>query len=314
MHGKGALIGLCLTIALVAEPVKSETSSLSPAADTSLFEPQHDFNFGAQDDLPSGTLGAGAATLRSRLLLRFDLASSLPTNAVIRSASLRMTVTRSPDGGGVNSRFALHRVLRAWGEGQRKGTPPGGAKAASGDATWNARFFPDELWGKPGGEPGIDYSVESSSSERILQTGNYEFEFGPDQLVEMSQWLREPESNFGWMLISQLESEPLTSRRFASREHANPEMRPRLTVEFNSQRTINAPKITGISIGANSVVTVRFMAASGVRYRLEFIDDLILTPWKSATALVQAGTDGELSLLDQSDVVERRFYRVLATE
>lgn len=314
MHGKGVLTGMWLAFALAADAIKSETVSLTPVADTSLFEPQPDFNFGAQDDLPSGTLGALAATLRSRVLLRFDPARGLPTNAVIRSASLRLTVTRGPDGGGVNSRFALHRVLRAWGEGQRKGSPPGGAKAASGDSTWNARFFPDELWNKPGGEPGIDYATESSSSERILQTGRYEFEFGPNQLAEISQWLRDPESNFGWILISQLENEPSTARRFASRENIDPEIRPTLTLEFVSPRTINAPKITGISIGAHFAVNVRFTAATGVKYRLEFIDDLPGVPWKSATEMIKAGTDGELSLLDESTLAERRFYRVFATE
>ena len=310
----GVLFYVCFTLALAVTHARGEVITLMAAADTSLFESQPDFNLGAQEDIPSGTLGAVALTRRSRVLLSFDLAGSLPSNAVIRSVSLRLHVTRVPDGGGLNSSFALHRVLRPWGEGRKSGSPPGGAKAGGGEATWNARFFPDELWGKPGGEPGVDYAAESSSSERILQTGMYEFEFGPKQVEEISHWLREPKANFGWILISRAENETGTARRFASREHPASEMRPALVVEFTPARAINAPRIIGISLEANGTAVTRFIAEAGVRYRLEFTDDFPVGVWQSATELVVAIKGGEMSLEDALPVVARRFYRVVATE
>lgn len=292
--------------------VWGETVTLMPVADTAIFEAQPDFNFGAQEDLPSGQLGSSASELRSRVLLKFDL-GRLPTNAVIQSALLRLTVVRVPDGGGVNSTFEIHRVLRAWGEGTKSGSPPGGAKASAGEATWEARSFPAELWTTPGGEPGADYEAQASSSERVQGTGRYEFEFGPTALAEMSRWIGEPEANFGWLLISQAEDEPRTARRFGAREHPNAEVRPTLTIDYAAQTAVSAPRITRISRSADASITVTFSVEQGVSYRLEANSDLGSGLWSAAAGVATTNAPGELSLTETNQLARWRFYRVEAT-
>ena len=148
----------------------AESIALTTIADTTLFELEPELNFGGQADLPAGTLGPSGNLKRCRVLFKFDIAAALPTNAVISSAALRLIVTKSPDGR-ANSTFGLHRVLRDWGEGSKNGSPPGGAPATESEATWGARFFPDELWGVPGGQGGVDYLEMPSSSERVFGDG-----------------------------------------------------------------------------------------------------------------------------------------------
>jgi hypothetical protein len=298
----------------VALPARSDVITLSPAQDTCLFELQPDFNFGAQEDLPSGTLGALAANSRSRLLIKFDLAGNLPSNAVIRSASLKLSVTRVPDGGGANSAFALHRMIVSWGEGTKRGSAPGGSRATTGEATWLARFFPDQLWSKPGGEAGVDFAAESTSSERVQGTGSYELEFATSQIEQLTDWLRNPESNFGWMLLSQSEDVLRTGRRFAAREHPETELRPMLTIDFTPGVSIAAPKITGIVISEQGATIVRFTPQPSVRYRLEATSKLPTVTWQPATDYVLANTAGELFLTNGLADMASRFYRVAAVE
>lgn len=305
---KAAFLAAAIALAGIAmKPAAAGTITLSPAADTALFELNPDDNFGGQGDLPAGTLGSLASDLRSRVLLKFDLAGSIPSNAVIHFAVLRLTVTKTPAGGGENSAFGLHRMLRDWGEGTKSGGPPGGAPATEGEAAWNARFHPEQLWGEPGGQVGVDYVAEASSTERIQLTGVYEFEFGAVQLAEITEWLRHPESNFGWMLRSQLEDEPRTARRFGAREHADPEARPQLRIEFSVP-----PVIAGITRGENGS-EVRFTGESGVDYFLEAAATLTAPGWETVAGPVEI-SEGEGILVDDSAGGPRRFYRVAGVE
>lgn len=287
------------------------TITLTPSADTTLFELLPDFNFGAQEDLPAGTLGGAADFKRSRLLLKFDLAASLPAHALIQSARLRLTVTRVPDGGGANSIFSLHRVLRGWGEGRQQGPPPGGAKASEGEASWNFRRFPDEPWGAPGGQPGLDFAAVPGSSERILQPGSYDFEFGANQIAELQAWLQAPETNFGWMLLSQAEAEPKTARRFAAREHPGAESRPALILEYTLAPPLTPPRITALRL-VDGTAEIRFAAQAGITYTLLARASAATGPWEPAAAPRLADADGELTLVDDSGLAAQRFYRLLA--
>jgi hypothetical protein len=289
-----------------AEPV-----SLFPVADTGLLESQPDFNLGGQEDLPAGTLGPTVGKARSRVLLRFDLAGTLPAGAVIEGAILRLSVTRVPDGGGVGSRFGLHRMLRAWGEGAGKGSPPGGARAQSGEPSWTLRAHPQEGWGEPGGEAGVDYVEAPSSTERILAVGVYEFEFGPDQLEELREWVRDPSTNQGWMLRAQDEGIALTARRFGAREHADPGRRPELVLEV-SGGGLPAPRIRFLAFDqgkANIVVG----AEAGIGYTLDAAGSPQGLPWIPVTASVTTNQPGDLRLIDPSGIGAHKFYRVRAT-
>ncbi len=127
-------------------------------------------------------------------------------------------------------------MLRSWGEGTTVplNNPGGlGGPAAPGDATWNYRFAFDQPWGQPGGAPDVDYS--SASSGAIIMYGPesspYAFESTSEAVADVQFWLQHPESNFGWMLMTDFEDTPFTARRFASRE--DPLGRgPMLTIDY----------------------------------------------------------------------------------
>ena len=58
----------------------------------------------------------------------------------------------------------------------------------------------------------------------------------------MQTWLSNPETNFGWLLISQGEGTAKTARHFGAREDAG--NAPRLVIDFSSrrrQRAIHCP-------------------------------------------------------------------------
>ena len=300
--------GIFCVVFLAVLSARGETITLEAAADTSIFELNPDYNMGGQDDLPSGRLGALASFLGSRVLLRFDLAGNLPSNAVISYASLTLQVTRIPDGGGENSTFGLHRMLRPWGEGTKLGGRPGGAIAEAGEATWNAAFHPADRWSAPGGVAGVDFAEEVSSSERVQEDGDYQFEFGVAQAGELMEWLQNPETNFGWMLISLSEDVNLTARRFGSRENPDPSYRPRLVIQYTVP-VETGPLITGIEVRPDGAVAVTFGAEEGVGYRLESKME-VAGAWEAATEVVTSGSAGSMTLVDIGAEGDVRFYRV----
>src|SRR5437762_2983885 len=128
-----------LALALAALAISgawADTISLTPIADTSLFEYSPNNNLGGLTSVPAGTI---RVLKRSRALFKFDL-TQIPTNATITSADLTVQVVMVPPAVATTaSTFDLHRVLRDWGEGTSAGIPRG-APAKTNEATWNNRF------------------------------------------------------------------------------------------------------------------------------------------------------------------------------
>ena len=83
-----------------------------------------------------------------RALLRFDVAGILPGSARIDGVELRLNCSNAPNGTAWT--FALHRLLRDWGEGTSSTTSGSGAAATLDDATWIHTFFPGASWSNPG--------------------------------------------------------------------------------------------------------------------------------------------------------------------
>src|SRR3954469_14687626 len=135
----------------------AETLDLHPVADTTLIETQPNNNNGGQLFFSAGTTQNYP---RVRGLVRFDL-SALPAGAVINSVTLTLEMTKQPRDGYNSSTLGMHRMLQAWGEGDKvmaDPLSPGlGAPATAGEATWNDRLFGSQPWAAPGGAPGQDY-------------------------------------------------------------------------------------------------------------------------------------------------------------
>jgi hypothetical protein len=165
-----------------------------------------------------------------RGLIAFDLSDSIPAGSLVLAATLELELTSSHDAEAVVS---LHRVDSAWGEGASSASGGRGAPAQVGDATWYHRFFDDEFWSLPGG----DFATEPSASSVVAGSGLYAWHSNPELVADVQSWADVAEDSHGWVVIGD-ESQPTTTKRFASRE-AEPaedgkgsEIQPRLTVEF----------------------------------------------------------------------------------
>jgi hypothetical protein len=288
---------------LAALPSPADTVSLVPVADTALWQENDTNNLGGELSLPAG--GNSSANI-SRALFRFDLAS-IPPSAIITNVTLRLYVTNAPTKTNpVNSTFVLHRVLRDWGEGNKKSPDVGrnGAQATTGEATWNARFYPATLWSSPGAAAPVDYSSTQAGTNFVTGLGSYLFGSSSNLVADVQSWVANPATNFGWMLRSLAEATAFSNRRFASREDSlNP---PLLTVMFTLS---TAPlKIDRVQWVPPSF-SLSFAATPGQTYNVEYSDTLAVGSWNTLTNLLAAPGVTNLSVSDASGQ-PRRFYRL----
>ena len=236
------IVGISLTYAV---SLPAATVVLQPNADTFLSEFSPTNNAGAHTNLAAGTVSNGT---RSRALLRFDIAASVPAGATVTSASLRVTSTRVNAGGGADSTFHLRRVLVPWNEGNKASNL--GATATTGETTWSHRSFPDTAWSAPGGAMETDISATVSGSSAIADLGTYDFASSSGMVQDVQFWLDNPASNFGWVLMTQLEGTSETSRRFASREDTA--RAPALTIEYTLPG--QQFRVTSVAVNGNQAV------------------------------------------------------------
>ncbi len=227
---------------------RAGTFFLTPSADTTLMERFPDNNLGGQEFFNSGTTQNYTT---NRGLLKFDLAAQVPANALITGVTLTLDVVKQPVDGFTPSNFALHRMLRDWGEGNQSGNPPVlGAPARFGEANWTHRFaLTSEEWAAPGGVAEIDFAAAASGESYIygLDFSPYTFASTPAMLADAQGWLADPAGNFGWMLLTQDETGNFTARRFASSE--DPFRAPLLMVEFTVVPEPSALALFGVGGG-----------------------------------------------------------------
>ena len=292
------LTGTFIGVPLMAP---AEILILRPAADTTLFETYPSNNLGRVESLAAGTTARGR---RSRALLRFDLAGNLPTNATVFSATLTLSVVRAPSGGGgVNSTFHLHRMVRGWIEGT-KNVPANGSVATAGEPTWLSRAHPSTPWSVAGAAAPADFVEESSSSQFVSGLGAYEFS---DLADDVQFWQSTPSANFGWILISDDEITQATARRFGARENTNSP--PELLIEFTTPRP-PAPRITQAERLTNAI-RLRFLAIPNAAYTVEHRPFVRSGAWAILTNIEAQPTPREISIFDAWSP-SNRFYRLLA--
>jgi hypothetical protein len=196
--------------------------------------------------------------------LRFDL-TGIPDNAIVTRATLNLYILDVPKKDNQSSRpFWLVRVPtleRAWGEGTSDsdfgGTGAGsGAPATQGDATWLHTSYDPSLHGSPPtlnpfvangpgfwpalGALGAGAYIVTDPPAGITHGGDLGLfslssESSPSMVADINQWLSDPASDFGWILLgdeSINDANHSSKRGFASSEYAILTRRPSLTVEF----------------------------------------------------------------------------------
>ena len=271
--------------------------TIRPNADTTLFAAFPDNNFGSNSNLLSGANGSG---LTGRALIRFDVANQIPSNAVIQSVALTVTVVIVPGGGGVASDFDLRRILVNWGEGA--GTGNSGSPATDGEATWNNRFHPATPWAVPGGNFSNDYSGTVSATMLISGLGSYTFNSTTNLIADVQSWLLNPATNFGWVLISEAEDTQFTARRFGSRE--DPTNAPVLTVQY-----VRPTEIQWINATGNQI-QFSFLADGGQPYTVQYRDSLTTGNWQNLTNLAPQITTTNVIVFDSYPTNAQRYYRI----
>jgi hypothetical protein len=287
-----------------AAPVRAAVITLAPVADTSLIEVAPTNNHGGQAWVNSGTTQNGP---RTRGLFQFDL-SVIPTNAIVLSAELVLSVTGQPVEP-ANAPFGLYRMLQPWGEGDKSAdAPPGygqGLPAEPGEATWMHSFFPTNAWSAPGGAPGVDFWAFASAFQFIYDIGEspYTFESTPELVEDVQGWVSDPQSNFGWMLLCDDETTRFTARRFASREDLD--NAPALQIEYVIPPRIDSVERVGSELGFS------FVAHAGQNYSIEFRDVLSGNAWQVLTNIAAAGEIRQMLILDALSSTQR-FYRIAA--
>jgi hypothetical protein len=160
----------------------------------------------------------------------------------------------------------MHRALADWGEGtaNANGNEGSGAPATTDDATWIHRFFDRSTWAHPGG----DFAAQSSASQSVGEAGSYTWESTSQLVSDVQQWLENPASNFGWVIIGD-ESSSSTSKRFDTKENIDIGVRPHLAVTYQ-------PVPAGVEQQSSSPVSFAllqnypnpFNPATVVRYQL----------------------------------------------
>jgi hypothetical protein len=276
-----------------------DSITLHPIADTTLFSNNPTNNFGASTNLIGGETGNLSV---GRALLRFDVAGQLPPNAVVQSATLTVTVVLIPPGP-VASTFDLRRVLVDWTEGTGIGLV--GSPAKPGEATWDDRVYPSMPWSMPGGAISNEFS-EVVGASTLVGTGVGDFTFGPasNLVADVQQWLENPGTNFGWVLLSESESTPFTLRRFASREQTNAS--PSLFVQYIVP---NAPQFQSIALNGGQI-ELSFDVQAGVAYSVEYKDGLDSGSWSTLTNLGPQTISTNVLITDSLNSDSQRFYRL----
>ena len=167
-----------------------------------------------------------------RSLITFDIAAGLPAGVTIDEVQLSLNVSKVPDLDSHN--FSLYRLTSDWGEGgsNAPGVEGGGTDASTDDATWSHTFFPFNFWTTAGG----DYLETASVTALIGGLGAAIWPSTDALVADVQQWLDQPDSNFGWILIGN-ETAGGTAKRFDSRENPAVNLRPRLTIIFTLPAT-----------------------------------------------------------------------------
>ncbi len=295
-----------MTILLfLARLAPAATLALLPDADATLIEIVPTNSAGGADFFTAGTT---QNRTRNRALLRFPIASALPSNAVITGAGLTLQVIRNPGEQSPASVFGLHRVLRNWNEGSTLpdynlgGGGGWGGPSATNDATWTHRFaFTTNTWSSPGGAAGVDYVSAFSSSVIVELIGSYFLESTLDMTADVQRWHDHPEQNFGWMLISESEATPFTARKFGSRE--NPGAEPVLVVDY-----LLRPQLAALPTTTNTAA-LQFSAGPGQTYVIERSLRLPATNWTSVLTIPPPAQDTNITITDPL-FSSSQFYRV----
>jgi hypothetical protein len=218
---------VCACMLVAAAGVRADEVTLGAAKDNTLYQDElGSLSNGAGTGMFCGNTGRGNAR---RAVLAFDL-SSIPAGSTITAVTLRLNVSMTISG---DVQVTVHRLAASWGEGTSValGGQGGGIAATPGDATWLHRFYDTTFWSTPGG----DFNPTPSAVQTVGFAGPYQWS-GAGLVADVQSWLNTPAQNFGWLVHGD-EGVLSSAKRFDTHEHVNPDVRPKLIVQFTPPST-----------------------------------------------------------------------------
>ena len=136
--------------------------------------------------------------------------------------------------------------------------------------------------------------------------GSYTFPSTPELIENVQKWLASPDTNSGWILLSDSETTKGTARRIASREH--PDSPPQLEIDYHPSQAAPPLSLTmkGITSGTEARMIIK--GKKSTQYLVESSEDLI--EWVER-AEVQMSNDSETVEYLDPDIssTHHRFYR-----
>jgi hypothetical protein len=271
------VLSLCAGTQTISRAV---SVSLHPSANTTITQKT---TAPPSTDLLVGTTGPSGGTASSRTLMQFNIAGNIPTNAVITNVTLTVDVTQAPPvQNRVNSTFDLRRVLVLW---------------SASSATWSTP------WHSSGGAIGVDFSSTISQTQFFAGEGSYTFASNSNLVADVQTWLQTPASNFGWVVISELQGTQYTERTMSSNGGTDP---PTLLVQFTIPAAM--PVIIPFS-RTNGVFQFGFNAESNRTYTVQYIGALSGSSWSVLTNFSAAPVATNFVVSDPF-TSSNRFYRV----
>ncbi|WP_027419396.1 T9SS type A sorting domain-containing protein [Crocinitomix catalasitica] len=281
---------LAIVLAMMSLHVFGQISiDLNPIQDNSIYS-ESDFSNGL-GELYSGLDCDG--NIR-RALIQFDVEDAIPPGAVITNVSLTLNVS-AYDESAADAIYSIHKITRSWGEGTSFGDDDG-ASPIMPDATWEHAMFSDELWSDLGGDfEGV------SSGDQLLTVDTDDFLWTDPQMIEdVENWIADPATNFGWVLIGD-EDTDCSIRRIGSKDEG---IEPILTIEYEcdggeltavcrnitiyldefGEATIDAEDLDGGSTPSCGVGELTF-SASQINFNCEDLGGEIAPPYLVLSAI-----------------------------
>lgn len=232
------LLWSCFAAAAAAVNIASD-------ADTTIFIGTISPGSSDGPEFVSGSTPAGGI---GRALLHFDV-SSIPTNALIDSASVTVSVTKkSSQAPGANS-YDLCLVTRDWSESA---------------ASWGAATATTS-WTSTGG----DYEEASASVNIDTGTGTFS---SSGLMADVQAWVHGGVSNAGWLMRASSEVEGASGRRFASHEYPTPGSRPTLTVTYHLPAPPPPQPMIVTTRREGGDIKFAFVAQPGLSYTVEYLN------------------------------------------
>ena len=221
------VVTLFVMLTSTARADVSTTVVVPSLADATIYESSEPVNLlanGRGSGFFAGRTGQSNNSIR-RGLIRFDLANRLPAGVTITNVTIRLWQGSS---NAAPETVTVHRLLESWDEGLSVAAGNGGSgtPALPADVTWFHQALGSFFWTTPGG------TFQSTPSAQAVVAGDGFWEWTSPTLVQdVERFRTRPVDNTGWIFLGN-ESEGGTSKRFASREEPDSNLRPQLIITY----------------------------------------------------------------------------------